>query len=190
MSNELQNHLTSLPPGLVEDTGALVRLLAEEWKSLQGSEAGGMQADKLFGRCEKLTWQPPFLTFVIERHGGTVNGSTRGELQHWKIDVFSRAAVIVKSGHRQLYQMGSRFDVKGPAREIADAVINQKDSPSLKWYPDGRVHVIAKTLLPEGAFNRTDQGRRKKLKAELELLLAPHGWVFVDKFIFKRSDNP
>jgi hypothetical protein len=46
------------------------------------------------------------------------------------------------------------------------------------------------SLRKGGAFNRTDQGRRKRLSAELQLLLAPHGWVHDDKFIFKRSDAP
>ena len=49
-----------------------------------------MWASKL-GRMEKVEWQPPYLTFSIERHGATVKGSTRAELQNWQVDTSHRS---------------------------------------------------------------------------------------------------
>jgi hypothetical protein len=36
---------------------------------------------------EDLEWNPPMLSFIIERHGAMVLGSTRAENQRWEIDM-------------------------------------------------------------------------------------------------------
>lgn len=64
-----------------------------------------MEAYKLLGRMEQVRWEPPVLSFIVERHGETVNGSTRAELQHWEVAVENRTARIVKTGQRQLKPM-------------------------------------------------------------------------------------
>jgi hypothetical protein len=53
-------------------------------------------------RAEDVAWTPPFLTFTLERHGGTVNGSSRAELHHWEVNIETGVATIVKVGRRQL----------------------------------------------------------------------------------------
>lgn len=45
-----------------------------------------MEPYKLIGRMESVTWTPPILTFRIERHSGTVNGSVYAEMQCWDVD--------------------------------------------------------------------------------------------------------
>jgi hypothetical protein len=50
-------------------------LLASCWHQLSVSDDGGMEGHKLRRRTEKLAWNQPYLTFRIERHGATVNGS-------------------------------------------------------------------------------------------------------------------
>lgn len=81
----LQELLAALPPGPIPEDIKLDKALAACWDGFRGSDDGGMKDDKLLGRMENVQWQPPILTFTIERHGGTVNGSTRAELQHWEI---------------------------------------------------------------------------------------------------------
>jgi hypothetical protein len=66
----LREHLNSLPPGEIEDPGQLVELLAACWYQLPDSTFEGMTKGKL-QRMEDVKWDPPRLSFTIERHGGT-----------------------------------------------------------------------------------------------------------------------
>ena len=63
-----------------------------------------MAGHKLIGRMENVEWHPPILTFLIERHGGTVLGSARAELQRWTVDLDRRTATCERVGHRQFHQ--------------------------------------------------------------------------------------
>ncbi len=185
MSNPLKDFLSNLPPGQVSNPSALVQLLVQEWSCLHGSDAGGMQAYKLSGRVERLLWQPPFLTFTIERHGGTVNGSTRAELQSWKIDISSLTAQIVKTGHRQLTPASPKLDTSILAKKIADDIVNHQESESLKRYPDGRVKVLIGTVIPDDGYKQTIIGRRKRFHNSLESLLSERGWIPVATNTYK-----
>ena len=60
--------------------------LAPVWDALAGDD-GGMTSRKLHGRMEVVLWNPPRLTFYIERHGATVLGSSRAEVQEWTVDL-------------------------------------------------------------------------------------------------------
>ena len=77
----LRAFLGQLGAGPIKQTGQLEPLLAGAWDSFELSNAGGMKAYKLHGRMEKLHWDPPILSFTIERHGATVMRSKKGELQ-------------------------------------------------------------------------------------------------------------
>jgi hypothetical protein len=90
-------HLAIVVPGEVADTTELERLLAASWHKFSGDD-GGMSGQKLLGRMENVAWAPPKLTFTIERHGGTVRGSTRAELQHWEVNADQQTAAIEKRG--------------------------------------------------------------------------------------------
>ena len=68
-----------IKPRRIDQPRKLERLLSEVWDDLGGSDCG-MAGHKLIGRMEHVEWNPPVLTFTIERHGGTVLGSTRAEL--------------------------------------------------------------------------------------------------------------
>jgi hypothetical protein len=67
----------TIQPGPISNTGELERLLAACWDELTGDD-GGMEAYKLLNRMEDVAWNPPLLTFVIERHGGTARGQNSG----------------------------------------------------------------------------------------------------------------
>lgn len=173
----LKDYLMGLAPGAALEVGEVEFFLAEAWRSLRGAREGGMQAQKIRGRTEDMAWNPPLLTFSIERHGGTVNGSTRAEIQRWCVDVAAHTAEITSKGRRQLHAMAKRVNVKGPAAEIAEAILNNQASDFLKRYPDGRVKVQISSVFPHGDdFKQTVSGRRKRFRAALEALIAEQGW--------------
>lgn len=190
MDTSLKDYLMGLAPGAPLEVGEIEFLLAEAWRSLRGSRAGGMQAQKIRGRTEDMAWNPPSLTFSIERHGGTVNGSTRAEIQRWCVNVEAHTAEITSTGRRQLHAMAKRVNVKGPAAEIAEAILKNLESPMLKRFPDGRVKVLISSVFPHGSdFKQTVSGRRKRFRAALEALIKEHGWREVGTNTYARLEE-
>ena len=76
----------------IQVASRLSKLLTFCWESFDGSSETSMAADKIDGRARGFKWKSPILTFEIERHGGTVIGSTRADRQEWTIDVEKRTA--------------------------------------------------------------------------------------------------
>lgn len=190
MDASLKDFLMSQPPGSDLDREQIEFLLAQTWPSLRGSRAGGMQPHKIRGRTEALCWNPPLLTFEIERHGGTVNGSTRAEMQQWCVDVAAHTAEIISTRRRQLHAMAKRVNAKQPAAIIAEAILKSQESASLKRYPDGRVKVLISALFPHGTdFKQTVAGRRKRFRAALEALIQPHGWSEVSTNTYQQRSQ-
>ena len=74
----LKKHLFALVPGEIAETGRVAALLAGCWHEFVGAESQRMHAGKL-GRIENVRWEPPVLSFRIERHGAMGVGSTRAE---------------------------------------------------------------------------------------------------------------
>ena len=191
MNNSLQEFLSQLQPGAVQDQDqrTVERLLFEVWPTIEGADSGGMQDYKLLGRTEKMTWTPPNLFYSIERHGGIVLGSTRAELQNWVIDTSSLKADISSGGHRQLDPMAKRLDVKPIADEIAELIVNNRESSKLKRFPDGRVQVLIGPIIT-GRCEGTETGRRKRFRAALESRISPHGWIKVGKNnMYKKTES-
>ena len=90
----LKEFLSDLHSGPIHSPSPhLEPLLASCWGEFSGDD-GGMMGDKLIGRMEAVEWNPPLLTFVIERHGGTVMGSTRAELQHWEVNIDNTTVLV------------------------------------------------------------------------------------------------
>jgi hypothetical protein len=118
---------------------------------------------------------PRTLRFVLERHGGTVNGSTRAALHHWEIDIDAWTARIVKERHRQLYPQSPRLDVQPLADRVAEAILNQAEHPWITRKPDGSVRVNIGAIIPAGD-QRTTVARRKRFRTALARRLNPHGW--------------
>jgi hypothetical protein len=69
--DQLRLHLRDLAPGSVKDTSTLSDVLESAWGALKAGDTSGlgMEASKLFGRMENVEWNPPVLTFRIERVG-------------------------------------------------------------------------------------------------------------------------
>ena len=98
---KLRNHLRTVPPGKIADVSAVERLLAECWDEL-GGDYSGMEGYKLLDRTESLTWEPPVLSFEIERHGLSAIDPQHAEVQHWKIDVKKGIAKCDECGQKRI----------------------------------------------------------------------------------------
>ena len=174
---ELISYLESIQAGPISDTDKLKELLAARWDEFNGSNDERMAGWKLHGRMEKVVWNPPILSFVIERHGGTALGSSRAELQRWYIDLKGKTAWCMKSGYRQVFPTQPRLNVSPIAEEISELIINRKGDQRLKWNEDGTVRILIGKILPErSAIKETLDGRRKRLRKALDELLEKSAW--------------
>ena len=175
---QLRNYLARMNTGPITEVSKIESLLAACWDDLGISRDGGMEGYKLYDRMEDVNWNPPLLAFQIEQHGGTVQGSSRAELQQWTIDVVTGIASFAESGFRQTRPMAARVDVNPIAEGIAALIVKGQEDERLKWFEDGRVRVeIGKVISEWTAAKRTIQGRRRHFREELEELLSRHGWV-------------
>lgn len=183
--DKLQTYLANLPPGPSADTGELERLLAACWHDL-ASTCGGMEGWKLLGRMEAVAWNPPLLTFTVERHGGTVLGSTRATLQEWAVDMDVLTARCVEGRSRQVRPMQRRLDVRPLAQEMLGLIYFLQADDRLRWYEDGRVRVLIGKVLPDGsAAKRTLAGRRKRFRQSLREMFAGGPWEEVSPYVYK-----
>ena len=124
-------------------------------------------------------WQPFSLTFQIERHGGTVMGSTRAELHTWRVDIEDLNVECLTTARRQLAPMSKPFkekDAADLAKEIADKISNQQQDSCLKWSGPNRVKVIINEIVPSGGGKQTEAGRRKRFAPHLRREMEKLGW--------------
>jgi hypothetical protein len=175
---KLKGYLAETGMASVPDVASVERLLAECWDSFSGSNEAGMEGSKLLGRMEDVRWQTPILSFIIERHGGTVCGSTRAELHHWEVDLDEGSARIVKVGHRQLLPMAPRLSIRALADEIAEAVLGGCSHQHVRRQDDGSVCVLLSKVFPaDSGFQRTVTTRRKRLIQYVAEKLSEQGWL-------------
>ncbi len=52
---------------------------------------------------EDLRWSLPYYTFSLERHGATVNGSSRAEVHHWSVNVEAETTRQTTTGRRKRF---------------------------------------------------------------------------------------
>lgn len=139
---------------------------------------------------EDVAWHPPLLTFTIERHGGTVMGSSRATLQECIVDVEKMTVACVEARHRQVRPMQARLDVAPIAEEIVAQIVNRQEDHRLKWYTDGRVRVLIGKILPEGsAVKQTLAARRRRFWAAVDERLADRGWKECKGGLYERSSS-
>lgn len=181
----LLEYLSSLPEGPILDTGELAELLADCWGEFDGGGAEGMAGYKLPRRMERVDWHPPFLTFRIERHGGTILGSTRAEVHEWALDTDKKTACCSKVSRRQIKPAHPRLDVGPLAEEIFQLIARREGDGRLKWGGDGRVRVLVGKILPEGSVpKQTLEGHRKRFREALSVLLVNAGWNEVRHYVY------
>lgn len=182
---QLLEYLMSIQAGSISDTAKLETLLATCWDEFAGSKAEGMADYKLHGRVDDVHWNPPVLTFVIERHGETVLGSTRAERHIWMLNVDTRTASCQSVGHRQVRPMQARLDIGPIAEEIVQLIIGYQKDERLRWNKDGSVRVQIGKVLPEGsAVKQTLNGRRRRFQQTVDELLSNAGWQKVRLHVY------
>jgi hypothetical protein len=103
---KLQTFLSDVPHGAIPASkwDHVLKLVEASWPEFSGSGDTKMAAWKI-RRGEgpdDLTWDPPHLSFCIDRHGGTVLGSSRAEKQQWTLNLERLTADHTKSGYQQI----------------------------------------------------------------------------------------
>lgn len=181
MMKPLRDLLSTIPPGDMSD-GDCLRIVAELsqcWDSIPGSDVESTTADKL-RRIEDVYWNPPILSFALERHGGTVLGSSRASLHRWEVDIEQPQARIVKTSVRQLSPKAEVMDIEKKANVIATLILNGVDDPRIAWLEDRqRVQVNIGEVIQQ-TNPQTTQGRRKRFRVILASLMSKANWTRQD----------
>lgn len=193
----LFNKLNSIPSGAVSGDlrDKVLRLLESCWHELQGGQQTSMEPWKVC-RAEDLRWDPPVLSFTIERHGAFVLGSTRGDLHEWKINLETLTASCYEGRYRQLIPKSPKLDVNPIAARVCEAVQQGPESKSplvqqeiVVWAGNDNVSIKHGALV-SGDNQRTISSRRSRFRRELTDRMKALGWDFVAVrrlMIFKRS---
>ena len=184
--DKLHAYLNSIPPGPIDDPSELQNLLSPCWDQFDGSDEERMAGFKLIDRMEKVSWNPPMLTFTIERHGGTVLGSKRAPFHEWHLDLSDKTATFYITGYRQDKQNQSKLDVKQHAQRVSKLLFNHQDDDCLKWHKNGSVTVRIGVIIPDGsAARQTIEGRRKRFRAALNEILTTAGWEVIQPNLYR-----
>jgi hypothetical protein len=173
---QLKKYMANLPAGPIapERGQELIQHLMKCWHVFSGSDEEAMEDYKLL-RMEDPSWDPPVLSFIIERHGWTAMGSTRAELQRWGVDLDRKVADWVKDGYRQIEKRDSAFNVKPIADELSKLIQEGRQDERLQWAASGRVRVLFGKIIPT-TNKRTTEGRKARLVGALERRMIPIGW--------------
>jgi hypothetical protein len=172
---QLREALNQSAPESIDKT-EIETFLALCWHQLSVDDDGGMEGYKLRNRAEKLAWNSPYLTFRIERHGATVNGSVYAEVQSWSVNVDEGTAIITDRKNRQVDKKAAVFKVEPLADEIGKAIIEHAQDGRLSWKNDNEVRILVGKIIPT-TNSQTTGSRRKRFWAALDGLIKPHGWT-------------
>ena len=188
---ELKSYLAGIKRGPIADLPHLQDLLVDCWEDFEGAKSNRMAAFKL-SRIERAEWEPPVLTLYIERHGGTVLGSTRAEIEAWEIDINARTAEANRTSYRQIEPRAKGKSVKEVAQELVQSILSGNQAPQLKWKSTTSVQVLASLVFPTPSGpRRTVGGRRSRLYGAVEEILRNEGWVYETRGLFvKKVDSP
>ena len=179
---EVHDFLSAIPDGKVspDHRSQLECLLSAAWDELSGGDDESMQGYKLIGRVENMEWKSPVLTCRIERHGGTVQGSSMASVHTWEVNIDSGEAAIIDRTHRQLKPMSPKLsdkELESIIEELCHAITSMSEHPSLGWIEKGRkVRVLIGKACPTGNAKQTDASRRKRFRSMLNPKLEKLGW--------------
>jgi hypothetical protein len=179
--------LNRVPAGAIPASisDELFKYVVASWNEFSGSSITNMDALKILrdDGPDEVTWHPPCLSFVIDRHGATVLGSTRAEKQQWTLNLEKRTADQMPIGYRQLRPNASKLDVKPLADGVRKAVQEGPSSPSqlvsdgiIVWKNDDELTVFHGKIVRGGGYQRTVSGRRKRFIADLKAKMELFGW--------------
>jgi hypothetical protein len=189
--SELRKYLKSTPTGELSATesGCVTQLLCNAWPNLRITAGdANLEPWKLLGRTENLTWNPPLLSFEIERHGATVMGSTKAHVYPWLIDLEQCTATMGWPTMRQVGFRDAPLKVQAIAEEIAACILAGKADPRLKWKTDTNVRVLISDVIST-TNQQTTSGRRRRFRVALEVLILSHGWTRKSVNRYERSSK-
>ncbi len=182
---KLRETLRSVPAGPITDDQLyreIVRLLGECWEQMPGTHETAMRDFKL-NRAEQVSWDYPVLSFILERHGGTVLGSTRAELQRWTVNLESGSVGQSVETFRQLTPTAPRLDVKPIVTRVCEAVRQGSGSDCkltksgiVSWPDENRVIIKQGVLIPDDGFRQTVADRRRRFRDALIKQMKAQGW--------------
>jgi len=183
----LRTFLDAQGAGPVVEHEGLIARLVPVWPDLEGAGDQAMEPRKL-RRMENPEWRPPVLTFTIERHGGTVHGSTRADRQTWTVNLDSATALPAESGYRQLRPRAAPLRVESLVAEVVRLVGDSNDHEWLKWSADHEtVRIAVGQIIPAGGSKQTLDNRRRRFGATLQSAMAEAGWAKTAPATFVRT---
>jgi hypothetical protein len=184
---DLWTFLDAQGAGPLADREGLIARLMPVWLDLEGASDWAMEPRKL-GRMENPEWLSPVLRFVVERHGGTVNGSSRADLQTWTVNLDAATAISATTGRQQLRPQAARLEVGPIVSEVMRLVVDGIDDTRLKWSADRRtVRIAVGQFIPAVGPQQTVDGRRKRFGAKLQSAMAEAGWAKTGPATFARA---
>ncbi len=190
----LRSFLREVSPGAILEAETLERLLAACWGQFTGADSEGMNADKLIGRIGDACWDPPVLSFKIERHGGVVLGSVYAEVQSWHVDLEQLTASCTRAPGRLVRKRQDRLQLEPLVNRVTNAVEGRIDDECLKWLSETRVRILVGRITPtNAAAKQTVAARRKRLAEGIEVALTPLGWRKVSgtsPHTYERTTSP
>jgi hypothetical protein len=177
--HKLASTLTASPVGPISDEGTVRSLLYDAWDDLLISNHGGFNKDKHIYRAVNLTWNPPYLTFDVERHGGFVQGSSRADIQSWSVDIQANSATNTSSRSKQMRPASPRMDMAPIVARVGVLVSEHSDDPWITWLDEekSRCKVNITQIIPDHGPSETVRERRRRLNRDLEKVLGAAGWT-------------
>jgi hypothetical protein len=193
--NELKDFLNSLKPGLLNrnQISKLQTLLQRYWHQFKGSDETKMVGYKLLRGIEDVEWDPPKLFFTIERHGITMLGSSRADLQMWTLNIEDETVTAnTLDTYRQIYSRQSPLKVGLIAEDLYQKITNNIVDDRIKRYSDGRIEIRIGNIneLKEGsAVKQTLMQRRKRFRLKMDELLLNSGWEKIRENLYRPGNT-
>lgn len=189
---EFRAYLSSRPSGPVPvaDLDAVASALWPVWNELADPDELRRTAmwDRKLWRIERATWEPPVLSFDVERHGGLMAGGTRAEVQTWEVDVARGRAWLATERSRQIRPMAARVKVGPLVDEVVALVSSSADDERLAWSADRlKVRVNLRAIAPlVVGYASTTAGRQERFSALLQERMAEISWERDRGFTYRR----
>ena len=193
--NELKDFLNSWKPGLLNrnQISKLQTLLQRYWHQFKGSDETKMAGYKLLRGIEDVEWDPPKLFFTIERHGITMLGSSRADLQMWTLNIEDETVTAnTLDTYRQIYSRQSPLKVGLIAEDLYQKITNNIVDDRIKRYGDGRIEIRIGNIneLKEGsAVKQTLMQRRKRFRFKMDELLLNSGWEKIRENLYRPGNT-
>jgi len=176
---ELRNFLASLPPGSIAAPSHLERILASSCHDFEYSNQENMKAGELKNReIEEVEWEPPILSFTIERYRVTLLGSATSERHRWEVNVVTKEAFCNKTGSGRTNPNQPPINVEPIVEEVVRLIKNHQKTEWLKWQDDGSVHVVMGKVFPVSTnLNKHLSRQRERFRAKVAESLTTAGWM-------------